>query len=70
MIARIYIDTSVIGGCYALHIANATIKKVDVVASWNFKHLVNLARIRKYNAVNLTEGYSIIEIRTPREIIG
>ena len=54
----------------ALHIANATIKKVDVVASWNFKYLVNLARIRKYNAVNLTEGYSIIEIRTPREIIG
>lgn len=36
----------------ALHIANATIHKVDVVASWNFKHLVNLNRIRKYNAVN------------------
>ncbi len=54
----------------ALHIANATIKKVDVVASWNFKHLVNLEKIRKYNAVNLTEGYSIIEIRTPREIVG
>ncbi len=54
----------------ALHIANATIKKVNVVASWNFKHLVNLDRIRKYNAVNLIEGYSLIEIRTPREIIG
>ncbi|HED08270.1 MAG TPA: PIN domain protein [Ignavibacteria bacterium] len=54
----------------ALHIANATIKKVDVVASWNFRHLVNLDRIRKYNAVNLKEGYSLVEIRTPREIIG
>ena len=54
----------------ALHIANATIKKVDVVASWNFKHLVNLERIRKYNSVNLKEGYALIEIRTPREIIG
>jgi len=43
---------------------------VDIVASWNFKYLVNLDRIRKYNAVNLKEGYSLIEIRTPREIIG
>ena len=54
----------------ALHIANATIHKVDVVASWNFKHLVNLDRIRKYNAVNLKEGYSFVDIRTPREITG
>ena len=54
----------------ALHIANATIHKVDIVASWNFKHLVNLDKIRKYNAVNLKEGYSLVEIRTPREITG
>ncbi|MGD2035719.1 MAG: hypothetical protein PVF73_11715 [Bacteroidales bacterium] len=53
----------------ALHIANATIQKADIVVSWNFKHIVNLDRIRKYNAVNLMFGYSAIEIRTPREIL-
>jgi hypothetical protein len=53
----------------ALHIANATIRKADILVSWNFKHIVNIDRIRKYNAVNLMLGYSSIEIRTPREIL-
>jgi hypothetical protein len=53
----------------ALHIAVATINRVDVLVSWNFKHIVNLDRIRKYNAVNLMNGYPMLEIRNPREII-
>ena len=53
----------------ALHIAIATIYKVDVLVSWNFKHIVNLDRIRKYNAINLMNGYTILEIRNPREIL-
>lgn len=53
----------------ALHIAIATVNKVDVVTSWNFKHIVNLNRIRLYNSVNLKHGYQIIEIRSPREIV-
>ena len=53
----------------ALHIAVSTINQVSVLASWNFKHIVNLDRIRLYNAVNLKSGYSILEIRTPREIL-
>lgn len=53
----------------ALHIAIATINKIDVLTSWNFKHIVNLNRIRLYNSVNLKYGYSLIEIRSPREIV-
>jgi predicted nucleic acid-binding protein len=53
----------------ALHIAVATINKVDVLVSWNFKHIVNLDRIRKYNAVNLMHGYAMLEIRNPREVL-
>ena len=34
------------------HIALATINRVDVLASWNFKHIVNLERIKGYNSVN------------------
>ena len=51
------------------HIAVATINKVDVLASWNFKHIVNLERIKGYNSVNLRLGYSIIEIRSPKDLI-
>lgn len=51
------------------HIALATINKVDVLASWNFKHIVNLDRIRGYNSVNLKLGYPTIEIRTPQELV-
>lgn len=51
------------------HIALATINKVDVLASWNFKHIVNLDRIKVYNSVNLRLGYSIIEIRSPKDLV-
>ncbi|RYY29745.1 MAG: PIN domain-containing protein [Sphingobacteriaceae bacterium] len=51
------------------HIALATINKVDVVASWNFKHIVNLDRIKGYNSVNLRLGYTIIEIRSPKDLV-
>ena len=53
----------------ALHIALATLNNCDVLASWNFKHIVNLDRIRLYNSINLRLGYRMIEIRTPREIL-
>lgn len=53
----------------ALHIAIATISQVSVLSSWNFRHIVNLDKIRMYNAVNLKNGYSLLEIRTPREIL-
>lgn len=51
------------------HIAIATINKVDVLVSWNFKHIVNLKRIRGYNSVNLKNNYTMLEIRTPKEIL-
>ena len=50
------------------HIALATINKAYVLSSWNFKHIVNLERIRGYNSVNFREGYQMTEIRTPKEI--
>ena len=54
----------------AEHIAIATIAGVDVLVSWNFRHIVNLPRIRRYNAVNLASGYPQIDIRTPIEVTG
>jgi hypothetical protein len=53
----------------AQHIATATLARVDVLVSWNFKHIVNLQRIHGYNAVNLKVGYPILEIRSPIEVL-
>jgi predicted nucleic acid-binding protein len=51
------------------HIALATINKVDVLASFNFKHIVNLIRIKGYNAKKKKNGYITLEIRNPKELI-
>jgi predicted nucleic acid-binding protein len=52
-----------------LHIALATIYRADYLISWNFKHIVNVQRIRGYNAVNIKNGYKQLEIRSPRDFM-
>ena len=52
-----------------VHIALATIHKADILVSWNFKHIVNVYRIRGYTSVNLRLGYTSLEIRSPKDII-
>jgi len=71
-LANNYISENVVGKTSledCRHIALATINKVDVLASWNFKHIVNLDRIKGYNSVNLKLGYQMIEIRSPKDLI-
>ncbi|HET6400114.1 MAG TPA: PIN domain-containing protein [Candidatus Kapabacteria bacterium] len=53
----------------ASHIAYATVYGADVVVSWNFRHIVNFQRIHASNAVNIREGYPLMDIRTPKELI-
>ena len=50
-----------------LHIALATINRADFLISSNFKHIVNIERIRGYNSINIKNGYKQLEIRSPRE---
>jgi len=52
-----------------LHIALATINRADYLISWNFKHIVNIQRIRGYNSVNIKNGYKELEIRSPRDFM-
>ena len=52
-----------------LHIALATINQADYLISWNFKHIVNIQRIRGYNAINIKNGYKELEIRSPRDFM-
>jgi len=51
------------------HVALATLAEADVLVSWNFKHIVKLNKIYRYNAINKLLGYREIEIRTPNEVI-
>ena len=72
VLANLYIDAGAIGvknRADAQHIAVATVSRVGVLVSWNFRHIVNLRKIQAYNSVNLREGYPTLEIRTPREVI-
>lgn len=71
-LAMEYIKERVVGkSSYAdcMHIALATIHKADLLISWNFKHIVNVNRIRGYNSVNIKLGFPPLEIRSPRELI-
>jgi len=53
----------------ARHIAIATVERVDILVSWNYKHIVNINRIRLLNSVNLKLGYPALEIRSPTEVL-
>ena len=52
----------------ALHIALATVAEVDVLVSWNFRHVVHFDKIRLFNAVNLELGFKLLQIYSPREV--
>jgi predicted nucleic acid-binding protein len=52
----------------SLHVAAATVSRVDAIVSWNFKHIVRLDRIKGYNQVNLSLGYGILTIVSPKEV--
>ena len=51
-----------------LHLACATFYQIDVVASWNFKHMVNLETKRLVNELNKRYNYKEIDILSPLEL--
>jgi hypothetical protein len=53
----------------AEHVAYATVCRVDVLVSLNLRHLANEWAERRICAVNLREGYQVLSIRTPEEVL-
>ncbi len=54
----------------ALHVAISTINQIDILLSWNFKHLANYQRKKKIQIVNLQNNYTYpIDILTPMEVL-
>lgn len=53
----------------ALHVAIASVHRIPLIISWNFKDIVNFRKIAMYNAINLLNGYPSIGIYSPKEVI-
>ena len=53
----------------ALHVAVAVCHRMDVIVTWNMKHLANMRRAERINQVNLRCGLPSIRIHTPAEVI-
>ena len=71
-LALMYVNEKVVGATSfddCIHIAAVTINKVDILVSWNFKHIVNVYRIRGYNSINIRSNYISLEIRSPKEVL-
>lgn len=53
----------------ALHIAVATVYEMDILLSWNFKHLANIKKQININAINEKEGYlKKLSLLSPLEV--
>ena len=71
-LAETYLKERILGKASlddAYHIAIATVNRLDVLVSWNFKHIVNYDKIKLFNSINLRLGYPLIEIRSPKEFV-
>lgn len=71
-LASLYIQNKIIPQKYeedAVHIAVAVINELDVVVSWNFRHIVKLKTKLSVDGINRMEGYKGLEIYSPMEVI-
>jgi hypothetical protein len=69
---KAYLEAAVVGPASsndAAHIAVATVSNVDLVVSWNFKHIVHFEKIGGYEGVNSLRGYRSPRIYSPREVV-
>jgi predicted nucleic acid-binding protein len=67
-----YVRDGVIPARYrddAVHVALAVLNNLDVVVTWNMKHLANVRRIEGINRTNLAMRLPLIRIHTPEEVI-
>jgi len=54
----------------ALHVAYATVHEMDVLLSWNFRHLANLDKEARILAANAEQGYRYpLRLASPLEVL-
>ncbi|MFA7237101.1 MAG: hypothetical protein WC058_09570 [Phycisphaeraceae bacterium] len=70
-LAKEYVEHDIIPAAYeddAIHIAAAVLSGQDILASWNFRHMVNRRRRAMVNLLNASRNLPAIEILTPPEL--
>jgi predicted nucleic acid-binding protein len=72
-LANLYLDENIIpkkNEADAYHIAIAVVNNIDVLVSWNYKHLANYNRKKKIISVNILNNYFYpFDILTPPEVM-
>ncbi len=66
-----YLDAGILSRRWeddATYVAAASVAGADAIASWNFRHIVHLDLMRRYNEVNRQMGYRQLNIVTPVEV--
>jgi len=53
-----------------LHVAVGVCYRLDMIVSWNMKHLANPKKVALINAVNRQYGWPLMRIHTPQEVMG
>jgi len=53
----------------ARQVAVCTLAGINLLVSWNFKHLVNPERKKGFHAINMLQGQPHVSIVTPWEVI-
>ena len=52
------------------HVAIAVCHRLDMIVTWNMKHLANVNKVARLNAVNRSQGRPMMRIHTPQEVMG
>ena len=71
-LAEVYVNEGVIPANKrddALHIAIAAVNDLDMIISMNFQHIVKRKTIKMTAALNSLNGYRVVEIYSPMEVV-
>jgi hypothetical protein len=71
-LCQVYLDQGILPPRYyndAIQIALCTCHEMDLLVTWNMRHMANVFRQEKINRANLEFGRSQIKILTPEHLI-
>jgi hypothetical protein len=54
----------------AAHIALATVHKLDILLTWNCRHIANATIVGRLRRLTEAQGHTLPEIYTPEELLG
>ena len=72
-LARRFVDEAVVPKRRiddARHVACAVVNEIDLLVSWNYRHIANVRKAEAFHAVSVLAGFSgNLQIHTPLEVL-